>query len=171
MSKISKIDAARRQLETAITLFFNSKDPISIHTLSAASSELCNDLLSDHLDKDGWMDILVKSAVKPEFQKEFKCIMRKAQNFFKHADKDPKAIFDYKSLITEIHLFFTIDDYRRLTGERTPLMLIYQSWYMLSNPHHFQDEFKKQLEQFSHINPSDKLSFYSDSLAIRHRIF
>jgi hypothetical protein len=34
---LSKLDAALRQLETAVTLYFHSSDPISIHTLTAAA--------------------------------------------------------------------------------------------------------------------------------------
>ena len=33
---VTKLDAARRQLETAITLWFHDGDPVSIHTLAAA---------------------------------------------------------------------------------------------------------------------------------------
>ena len=37
---ISKLDAAKRQLETAVELFFNHKDPVSIHTLTRAVHEI-----------------------------------------------------------------------------------------------------------------------------------
>jgi hypothetical protein len=30
--KVSKLDAAKRQLETAIRLYFSDGDPVSIHT-------------------------------------------------------------------------------------------------------------------------------------------
>jgi hypothetical protein len=34
---ITKLDAARRQLETAITLWFHDADPVSVHTLAMAA--------------------------------------------------------------------------------------------------------------------------------------
>jgi hypothetical protein len=37
MLPITKLDAARRQLETAITLWFHDADPISVHTLVMAA--------------------------------------------------------------------------------------------------------------------------------------
>jgi hypothetical protein len=37
---IGKLDAARRQLSTAITLWFGSDDPVSIHTLAHAAYEI-----------------------------------------------------------------------------------------------------------------------------------
>ena len=48
--KVSKLDAARRQLETAIKLYFVFGDPISIHTLSAAAYNVIRDL---NTKKDG----------------------------------------------------------------------------------------------------------------------
>jgi hypothetical protein len=35
--KVSKLDAAKRQLETVIRLYFSNGDPVSIHTLTAAA--------------------------------------------------------------------------------------------------------------------------------------
>jgi hypothetical protein len=40
---LSKIDAARRQLETAILLYFRDGDAVSIHTLAAGGNSVVND--------------------------------------------------------------------------------------------------------------------------------
>jgi len=40
--KVSKLDAARRQLETAIRLYFSEADPISIHALMSAAYQGVN---------------------------------------------------------------------------------------------------------------------------------
>lgn len=42
--RVAKLDAAKRQLETAIRLYFASADPVSIHTLTAAAYQLLLDL-------------------------------------------------------------------------------------------------------------------------------
>jgi hypothetical protein len=42
--KISKLEAARRQVETAIRIYFANGDPVSIHTLAAASLQILVDL-------------------------------------------------------------------------------------------------------------------------------
>ncbi len=42
--KISKLDAARRQLITAIRLYFNHGDIVSVHTLSAAAFKTTQDI-------------------------------------------------------------------------------------------------------------------------------
>ena len=41
---VSKLEAGKRQLETAITLYFNYGDPVSIHSLSAAAYVIFRDL-------------------------------------------------------------------------------------------------------------------------------
>lgn len=43
---ITKLDAARRQLHTAIVLWFNDGDPISTHTLASAAYEVVHVLLT-----------------------------------------------------------------------------------------------------------------------------
>ena len=35
--RLTKLDAARRQLETAVRLYFHEGDPVSTHTLAAAA--------------------------------------------------------------------------------------------------------------------------------------
>jgi hypothetical protein len=42
--RISKIEAARRQLDSAIELWFLDKDEVSVHTLVAAAYQLVHDL-------------------------------------------------------------------------------------------------------------------------------
>jgi hypothetical protein len=42
--KVSKLDAAKRQLETAIRLYFSDGDPVSIHTLTAAAYNILRDV-------------------------------------------------------------------------------------------------------------------------------
>ena len=42
--QISKLDAARRQLEIAVRLYFAEDDPVSIHTLTSAAYQLLSDI-------------------------------------------------------------------------------------------------------------------------------
>jgi len=41
---ISKLDAAKRQLETVIRLYFVHGDPVSIHTLTSAAYNVIRDV-------------------------------------------------------------------------------------------------------------------------------
>jgi hypothetical protein len=44
---ITKLDAAERQLNTAIRLFFENRDHLSSYTLAIASREVTDDLIQD----------------------------------------------------------------------------------------------------------------------------
>lgn len=86
----TKLDAARRQLETAITLLFTSGDAISTHTLAYAAFGILKDV-AGHRGGSGVMataEALVSAGRKGEFWKGFS----RAGNFFKHADRDPDAV-------------------------------------------------------------------------------
>ena len=64
---ISKLDAARRQLDTAVRLYFSEADPVSIHTLAAASYQLIVDV--NKACGGGASPMLVDSQyVKPEMR-------------------------------------------------------------------------------------------------------
>ena len=66
--RISKIDAARRQLDCAIELWFFDKDEISIHTLAAAAYQIIHDL---KVHKGIVRDLLYDSAmIKDEYRND-----------------------------------------------------------------------------------------------------
>lgn len=123
IEKINKIEAARRQLDTAIDLYFNEEDAISCFTLSYASLKLLFDLYPHHKDDDfatqvdriigetGWQHI---SGVG---------------NFLKHADRDPEGIldrFDPENGMTIIGLATLL--YRRIAGDFSLKMLAFDCW-------------------------------------------
>jgi hypothetical protein len=83
---ISKLEAALRQLETAIILWFNHGDPISIHTLASAAHQIIYDI---NKARKGPAMSPDSDIVKPEHLSEWRRILKAAPNFMKHADKDP----------------------------------------------------------------------------------
>jgi hypothetical protein len=77
---LSKLDAALRQLETAVTLYLQSNDPISIHTLTAAAYNVLRDI-KKHRGAEFQM---FKDAdmVYPEKRREFGEMLNESENFF-----------------------------------------------------------------------------------------
>ncbi|WP_418319053.1 hypothetical protein [Piscinibacter sakaiensis] len=86
----TKLDAARRQLETAISLLFAGGDAISTHTLAFAAFGILKDVAADRCSKNvlAVAEALAAAGKKGEFWKGF----NRAGNFFKHADRDPDAV-------------------------------------------------------------------------------
>jgi hypothetical protein len=52
--QVGKIDAANRQLDFAIDLFFSEGDPVCVHTLAGAASILLSDLVEDRAPDRSW---------------------------------------------------------------------------------------------------------------------
>ena len=128
---ISKLDSAKRQLEVAIKLYFHFDDPVSIHALTAAAYNVLRDI-NKNRGKDPVLvkEWLVKYLIKPEKQKEFKKLVNEAENYFKHADRDPDETYTFRPRQTEILLWEAVGIYQRLTGEITALIHLYRGWFI-----------------------------------------
>jgi hypothetical protein len=88
MSKVvvTKIDAAIRQLNCAIELFFQSGDPVPVHTLACAAHQIVNDINRAQSGPELIFDSI--SKCKGE-RKKLLIELRRYANYFKHADNDP----------------------------------------------------------------------------------
>src|SRR5438309_1362798 len=80
---ITKLDAAKSQLSTAISLYFEDRDPVSVHTLVMAASEII-DRICDSKGTPAMRRNLF-AAIVPERRREVADALNKASNFFKHA--------------------------------------------------------------------------------------
>ena len=110
---ISKLDAARRQLRTSIRLFFADEEAISVHTLVAAAHGILRDLRGEfaikiaegtELHGEGSF-IKDNPLVRPEKKQMLVSALNRAQNFFKHADKDPSGELHFHAGLTDLLLF------------------------------------------------------------------
>ncbi|MEK7992289.1 MAG: hypothetical protein AAB403_00650 [Planctomycetota bacterium] len=98
--KVSKLDAARRQIDTAIALWFDDGDPVAVHTLTAAAHELVHTLYK----KRGLHDLLFDSDwIKDEYRKQWSDKLRANANFFKHADRDAEAELEFDPILNDMH--------------------------------------------------------------------
>jgi hypothetical protein len=148
---ISKIDAARRQLECAVRLYFNNGDAISIHTLASAARNVLIDICS-HRGVTGeiFRESLIDLYVKSEHHQTVRARYRRAENFFKHADNDPDGLLSFNPEYSDYALFEGTEAYAKLTGESTPAMLTFRTWWLCNNkymhailPKEAQDIFAK----------------------------
>jgi hypothetical protein len=132
--RVTKIDAARRQLETAITLWFHEADPVSIHTLACASFQLLYDINSQVGGSPMFPDRMA-AIEKTEARKKYLYkFLRKAQNFFKHADNDASQTFAFNTDQTEIFIFEACQKYYEIAHEDLPLMKLFHFYLRLHNP-------------------------------------
>jgi len=131
---VTALDAARREIETAITLWFQDGDEVSIHTLTAAGHHVCHDLAKKKGMKSPFffnMDL-----VKPEFHDEYKQIVCRAENFFKHAQRttNARSKLTFCPEVTDAYLLDALELFHMLHGSSTPLMMAFRLRFTLSHP-------------------------------------
>ena len=133
---ITKLEAARRQIDTAIALWFDDGDPISINTLAAAGHHICNDL--SHNLKIAGEIMFPKTNTLPKPQQKDKRALWMLENFSKHADKPPDnkpdSAINFCPELTEIYLLDATNIFKRIAGESTHLMKAFRLYFYWFNP-------------------------------------
>ena len=164
--KISKLDAAKRQTETAIKLYFNNADPVSIHTLICSAHNILLDLTKEY--KKTPM-LLSGYIVKKEYQDEFIRELRKPQNHFKHADKDPETVIDFNPIINETFIIDCCDQYYLITNEAVLYFNIFSKWFAAHHLEYFEhlsDEQRKGLLLILNTFGDNKIEYFSKMLSL-----
>jgi hypothetical protein len=126
---LTKLAVARRQLATAIELFFNEGDAVSVYSLATNAWEV--------------IDVLCRKAAIESFSVQARENVPKGKdlkrhyinspyrNFFKHADDDAdRTLEPLPDSQVEGVLFLAVEDYIRL-NRRSPVQLqVFQLWYL-----------------------------------------
>ena len=166
--QVSKIEAARRQLTTAINLYFKNGDPVSIHTLAAAAFQISKDLCESRDDAPDSLPSRMKDLVKPEFLTEAWGMFTESANFFKHADRDPEKTHLYDPVETEIILFIAIHQFQALTEDYFLELRLYAMWYMFRYPEFFivPTLIENTMRRGQQVFEDDRVKFYQTMLPI-----
>lgn len=101
--RVSKLEAARRQLRVAIEMLFSGADPVAVHTLVGAASILASDLAKRH-HPDGHWEKLAQQA-NGLTAKQYNDVARTTQNFLKHADRDSEDVYEFDPAETDALAF------------------------------------------------------------------
>jgi hypothetical protein len=134
--KITKLDAARRQLKTAIRMWFADDDPVSIYALTYAAHEVLHTLHRGGGAKHGL--VFDSSALNEAAQTSVTTGIRRWGNFFKHAKKDPNKEISFRPAITDLLLLASTDALRLLTKEVGAEEAAYTSWFAAKDPDAFE---------------------------------
>jgi hypothetical protein len=131
VARVDKLTAARRQFATAVDLWFADGDPVSTHTLVAASGRVFSDLLRHK----GLTDHLVNNAyIRPDKRREWIAAIRRPSNFFKHADDDPGDVHEFDESINALHMLHSIVALEQLGCTLTALELAFLNRFELEHP-------------------------------------
>lgn len=129
---LTKRDVARRQLATAIRLFFDAGDLVSIFSLAANAWEIVDVLC----ERQGVVSFSRQTREHLPAGKDLKYdyINSPYRNFFKHADRDPQAtLAEFRAENVEAIVFLSVEDYLRLFQQAPVEFQVYQLWYLATN--------------------------------------
>ncbi|HGY90121.1 MAG TPA: hypothetical protein ENK43_02995 [Planctomycetes bacterium] len=156
---VSKLDAARRQLEEAIFMVFERRDEIAIHTLAGAARQVLLDLGK----KVGQESLITDSKfIRPGMMDEVRRLINRPQNFFKHADRDAEQDFEFFPEATPFYILDAVCLYEALAKTKTPPMVVFFVWHCLSFPNHLEEgPLKDQIENHRElgIDPENRAVF------------
>lgn len=146
---VSQLDAVHRQLSTAIELWLEDGDPVSIHTLSFAAYQIVHDL---NRHRKGPALLLDSDLIKPEMKQEFVSIVKRDSNYFKHADdrgkkkKSPDSIVFYPE-INEVYFSYILQGIKFLGEQLTPQEQTLMTWQAIQRPDLINDAWRSAIEQ------------------------
>lgn len=119
LKKITKIEAATRQLKTAIQLFVSEHDTVSAYTLVRAAEEIL-DRLCEHkgLERSAIHKGLQDSNINDARKKQIRTKLNEPKNYFKHADRDITTEIEWGDGVIQHYIIDCISMYRRLFTEK-----------------------------------------------------
>ena len=132
--ELNKLECARRQLETAINLFFHHGDPVSVHTLTCAGYNIVRDVNNS---RDG-EPMLAKQRYVEMDGKPALSDINEPENFFKHGDRDSDGELTFDPRFTECLLVDACEKYSELTAERVGEFMVFTLWFVCQSPEVFK---------------------------------
>lgn len=133
LQKITKVQAAERQLVTAIDLFFRNADSVVIYSIACAAREIIHALCEKRKIKTFFDEVLEEY---PHIsKKELRRLADLYRNFFKHADQDPDAVLDeFSDDANDAVIFVATHDFGRLVGGMPIEMQVFEVWFLACHP-------------------------------------
>lgn len=147
---VDKISAARRQLISAIYMFFERKDSIAIYSLSWDAYQILTDLCK----QKGIQREIEDSEILNEISKLSEVItaMRKPRNFFKHSDRESDdATIKFFPDASYLILASSCQYFLKLTGDLFYEGRLFQWWFLLKHPDRAPQDWEIKLGEASKI--------------------
>jgi hypothetical protein len=126
---LTKKSVAKSQLETAISLWFQHGDPVSILVLAYNAHEILHALGVKKIGKPSQLKTWLGTMPEP-FRKRWEYVW----NFCKHGLKDVDENTPHDPRHAEVLIDFAGQCYRDVCGPPTPLILAFDLRFRVENP-------------------------------------
>lgn len=162
LRRVTKIEAARRQLGAAIELWFRDGDAVSIHTLVYAAHEIIHRAFR----RRGFRGLMFDSPViRDEHREAFNLFLKEDANFFKHAEReqDEAAYIDFHEGRNVLFLVVCTHGLQRMGEALTDVESAFIFWIYLQFPEWFPEDVAKEtipIERLNKLRSLTKLNFF-----------
>lgn len=136
---LSKLEVARRQLGTALWLYLEDLDPVSVHTLAGAASELAEQLASD-IGASPFIQHALQNNPGMTRQR-YHGLARQYYNAFKHVTTKAGAKRDDDGLLSDFDdyhndalLFVAWTDFMQASLSAPIEAQVFQVWFYAAHP-------------------------------------
>ena len=151
----TKLDAARRQINTAVWLWFNGADAVSVHTLAAAAHRIILNLSGTAETPPLPFDPAnLPAGVTAK-------MFAKAHTFLEPAPEDPDKVIQLDPIWTELYLFVVISAYTEFAIDDDsyhPLMSALMLRVRICRPEVFRPNVLPGLNRGTNVERIKKLS-------------
>ena len=131
---VTKLEAAKWQLRTAIRLWFADGDPVSTHTLAAAAHEIIHTLFR----RSGLRGLLFDSPlIREEYRDTLAKAIKQRATFFKHAQRDPEGEMAFDPVLNDTLLIVSISGLSRMKEPLETEEQAFITWLRLHEPRYF----------------------------------
>jgi hypothetical protein len=136
---IAKEEAVRRQVETAIALFFCEDDDIAIHVLASTASAILTGVCRSK-GVIPFRDMFIE-VVKPGYKKFASQKLVQAYNYFKHADRDAEDNLErFNAGINPVLLWSCCHDYNKVFHVLPSPLHVFFWWFVAVFPELMLDD-------------------------------
>lgn len=156
-SSITKVDAAKRMFDTSVEMFFGNSDNVSTYLLAASSEQILEDLLNA---KGSGGIIRNTYLIKEGKHKEYFRAIKRNENFFKHADRDPHESLEFNSAATPLMLMAACDLLPRFTETFHAHTIVFRLWFMAAYPDMLIDRGQELSTLLTPVAPADDFELY-----------
>lgn len=139
MPALTKLEVARRQLGTALWLFLEDLDPVSVHTLTGAGVELAEHA-ARHAGASPFIEHILQTnpGMSPQ---QYYALSRQFYNAFKHALQkngaardDSMLLHDFDDVQNDALLFVGWTDLIRASTSSPIEAQVFQAWFYACYP-------------------------------------
>lgn len=155
------MEAARRQLRTALELWFSGGDEVSTQALAYASHEIIHKLFR----RKGHSNLIYDTtALTVAERKKFTVYLKEGPNFIKHSNSgDPGERIMFSENNTDLLLIMSVVGLHRMGEKLNEIESTFMFWLYLHNPGWFVGEevLKKRapVERIAELRRIKKIAF------------